>query len=180
MVHPCSWITQLCLGAKDKSHQNNPEAMDKKAHRLPHYPIENRAQSSCWICKWAWRLQDITSSEIHNEQEHQISTLRTFREEEESLRLKSRNLWLVSGDKNTAFFHKQIRTRLSRNHIAEITSPDGTVLKGTTLIKEAATSHFQQLFKEEGVEDDEEAQTSSSTFQGWLTRRIINTPEAIH
>eukprot|EP00253_Pinus_taeda_P034935 PITA_34935 len=63
----------------------------------------------------------------------------------------------VSGDKNTAFFHKQIHTRLSRNHIVEITSPNGTVLKGTTLIKEVATPHFQLLFKEEGVEDNEEA-----------------------
>ena len=103
-------------------------------------------------------MKDITSAKIHREKEHQISTHHTFIEEEEYLRLKSRNLWLASGDKNTAFFHKQIRTRLYRNHIAEITSPDGVVLKGTTLIKEAATSHFQQLYKEEGTDDDEEAQ----------------------
>eukprot|EP00253_Pinus_taeda_P028366 PITA_28366 len=122
-------------------------------------------------------IQDITRAKIHSKQEHQISTLQTFREEEEYLRLKSCNLWLAMGareeeeylrlkscnlwlalgDKNTAFFHKQILTRLYRNHIAEITSPYGTVLKGTTLIKEGATSHFQQMFKEEGMEDDEEA-----------------------
>lgn len=33
----------------------------------------------------------------------------------------------------------------------------GLFLKGTTLIKEAKTSHFQLLFKEESVEDSEEA-----------------------
>ena len=53
-------------------------------------------------------LQGITCSEIQIEQEHQISNFRSFREEEESLRLKSHNLWLVSRDKNSAFFHKQI------------------------------------------------------------------------
>lgn len=64
----------------------------------------------------------------------------------------------MSGDKKKkSFFHRQIQTRLYRNHIVEITLPDGDVLKGITLIKEAATSHFQFLFKEEGVEDDEEA-----------------------
>jgi len=45
-------------------------------------------------------LQDIIYSEIQNEQELQINTLFSFRKEEESLRLKSHNLWLVSGDKN--------------------------------------------------------------------------------
>lgn len=100
-------------------------------------------------------LQDITCSEIQNEQELQLNTIRSFRVEEESLRLKSRNLWLVSGDKNSAFFHKQIQTHLSRNHVAEITSPEGVVLKGTTLLKEVTTSHFQQLYKEEGADDDE-------------------------
>ena len=74
------------------------------------------------------------------------------------MRLKSRNLWLASAAKNSAFSHKQIQTQLSRNHITEITSSDGVVLKDTTLLKEAATSHFQQLYKEEGVDTDEESQ----------------------
>lgn len=71
--------------------------------------------------------------------------------------LKSRNLWLASGDNNKAFFHKKIQTHLSRNHIAEITSPYGIVLKGTTLTKEEATSHFKMFFKEEGAQDYVEA-----------------------
>lgn len=36
LVHPCSRITQLCLGEKDKSHQNILETLDKKSHTLPH------------------------------------------------------------------------------------------------------------------------------------------------
>jgi hypothetical protein len=87
-------------------------------------------------------LKDITYSEIQNEKESQLITLHSFTVEEESLRLKSRNLWLESGDKNSAFFYKQIRARLSRNHIVEITSHDGTVHKGIAQLKEVATSHF--------------------------------------
>jgi hypothetical protein len=77
----------------------------------------------------------ITYSTIQKEKEAKLITLRSFKVEEESLRLKSRNLWLESGDKNLTFFHKQIRARLSRNQIAEITSPDGTVHKVITQLK---------------------------------------------
>ena len=53
--------------------------------------------------------KDITYSEIQNEQEAQLITLHSFRVEEETLRLKSCNLWLESSEKNVAFFHKQFR-----------------------------------------------------------------------
>lgn len=91
MVHPCSWLAQLCVEAKDKSHQKSPETMDKKAHRFPHYPtkVEHKeaTQSAMGMEK-----QDITNAKIHTEKTHQARTLRTFREKEEYLRLKSRNL----------------------------------------------------------------------------------------
>jgi len=92
-------------------------------------PTTQRKQSTKQLLdlQMGLEMQDITSAKIHSEQEHQISTLQTFKEEKEYLRLKSCNLWLASGDKNTAFFHKQIRTCLSRNHIAEIISPNGVV-----------------------------------------------------
>jgi hypothetical protein len=137
----------------------------------PDSPTSLRKQTTNQLLDLQLDLEqkDITYSEIQNEQEAQLITLRSFRVEEESLRLKSRNLWLESGDKNSAFFHKQIRARLSRNHIAEITSPDGTVHKGIAQLKEVATSHFQQLYKEEGVDTEEE-------FSDFLTHvpRMVN------
>jgi len=57
-------------------------------------PTTQRKQSTKQLLdlQMGLEMQDITSIEIHSKQEHQISTLRTFREEEEYLRLKSRNL----------------------------------------------------------------------------------------
>ena len=69
--------------------------------------------------------------------------------------MKSRNLWLIAGDKNTSFFHKQYRVRLSHNHISEINSASGESFKGITHLKQEAEAHFKKLFTEEGVVDSD-------------------------
>ena len=69
------------------------------------------------------------------------------------MRLKSCSLWLLVGDKNSVFFHKRCRARISHNHISEINSSDGEVIKGHLKIQQDALSHFQLLFTEEGVPD---------------------------
>ena len=47
-----------------------------------------------------------------------------------------------------SYFHRQCRMRLSKNHISEITTSDGTLHKGHDQIKLAAESHYQFLFKD--------------------------------
>jgi hypothetical protein len=64
-------------------------------------------------------------------------------------------LWLKVGDRNTTFFHRQFKTRLSRNHISEIASSDGLIHKGFDQLKVAAETHFKRLYKEEGSGSDE-------------------------
>ena len=49
---------------------------------------------------------DITKSHLDIEQAAQLNSFLSFRQEEEHLCLKSRSVWLQSGDKNTAFFHR--------------------------------------------------------------------------
>ena len=73
---------------------------------------------------------EITKSHLDFEQATQLNSFLSFRQEEEYLCLKSRSLWLQAGDKNTIFFHRQCRARLSRNHISEIYSSEGEVIKG--------------------------------------------------
>ena len=79
--------------------------------------------------------RETTSSKKSQEQFAQYKTTQYFRKEEEHLRLKSRSLWLKARDKNTVFFHRQCRAKLSRNHILEITIGDGVIIKGQDLIK---------------------------------------------
>ena len=98
---------------------------------------------------------DIAKAHLVLEQSAQLNSLQSFRQEEEFLRLKSRSLWLQAGDKNIAFFHRQCRARLSRNHISEISNGEGEIIKGHVHLKQATRSHFQLLFQEDGLSNDE-------------------------
>ena len=84
----------------------------------------------------------------------QVNSFQSFHHEEKFLHLKSRSLWLQAGDKNSAFFHKHCRARLSRNHISELYYMDGEVIKGHTLLKLVAKLHFQNLFREDEFSDE--------------------------
>ena len=99
--------------------------------------------------------REVTSTHIAL---HQISWLKTnisFRQEEEHLRLKSRSLWLKAGDKNSSFFHRQCRARISRNHISKIINDEGVIIKGQDLLKQSTSRHFQMLFKDDGCSYEE-------------------------
>ena len=89
------------------------------------------------------------------EQVAQSSASLSFRQEEVHLRLKSRSLWLLVGDKIFAFFHRQCRSRLSHNHILEICSSSGEVIKCQLQLQSAANEHFQILFEEDSKTDVE-------------------------
>ena len=60
---------------------------------------------------------------------------------------------MKAGDRNTSFFHKQCRVRISQNHISEISSHSGEVVKGISQIKQLVEVHFQNLYKEDGSSD---------------------------
>lgn len=68
--------------------------------------------------------------------------------EEEYWGMKSRNLWLKAGDRNTAYFHKQAQARKCFNTISEI-KEEGDIHKDFDHIKRAAFTHFQKLYSED-------------------------------
>ena len=56
---------------------------------------------------------EITKTQLSLEQSAQIKTFHSFQRGEEYLRLKSQILWLLASDKNSVFFHRQCRARLT-------------------------------------------------------------------
>ena len=82
----------------------------------------------------------------------QAKSYHSFLHEEETLCLKLRSLWLQAGDKNSAYFHRQCQLRISRNHISDLISSEGAVIKGQVELKQTANSDFHQLFSEDDVQ----------------------------
>ena len=103
--------------------------MDKKPLSTP---TSSRKESVKELAEIQFSLEKtyISHSLLSMEKLAQVKSYQSFRNEEETLRLKSRSLWLKAGDKNTAYFHRQCRLRTSRNHISKILSRDGVVIKG--------------------------------------------------
>eukprot|EP00253_Pinus_taeda_P034743 PITA_34743 len=85
---------------------------------------------------------------LRREAQLQHNFHKAYLAEEEYWRLKSRSLWLKSGDRNSSFFHKQAQARKCRNSISEI-KEDNCTLKDFSSIKKAASEHFEKLYRED-------------------------------
>lgn len=72
------------------------------------------------------------------------------RREEEEQRQKSRCLWLSSGDRNTTFFHNNIKLKRATNNIDKI-SEEGRIITEQEEIKIAASRHFRSLLSAEPI-----------------------------
>jgi hypothetical protein len=69
--------------------------------------------------------------------------------EEMTLRMKSRALWIQERNKNTSFFHTREKARQYRNIVEEIKSQSGTLITSFEEIKKASSSHFGNIYTEE-------------------------------
>jgi len=68
-------------------------------------------------------------------------------EKEEAWRLKSRAVWLESGDDNTKFFHTYARGRKVANTIWSLQDEEGSSYVSFDEKARCGVTHFQQLFK---------------------------------
>ncbi|XP_058775831.1 uncharacterized protein LOC131650117 [Vicia villosa] len=89
------------------------------------------------------------------------------------LKLKSRQLWLQEGDKNSRFYHNSIKDRLRRNSITSLEGRNGRV-EGVANIKSEVFSYFQVFFKEENSERPIPENLNLNSLSGgdaeWLER----------
>jgi hypothetical protein len=86
-----------------------------------------------------------TKESLSQEADLQKSLHKACRTEEEYWRIKSRNLWLQAGDKNTTYFHKQAEARKSFNSVTQINF-QGQVIQDFEGIKRVTHSYFKDLF----------------------------------
>lgn len=70
-----------------------------------------------------------------------------LQEEEEQWRLRSRALWMTSGDKNSKYFHKIASQNRIKKHIWEIKRQNGELISGQENIKEEAVNFFKGFYK---------------------------------
>lgn len=96
----------------------------------------------------------LTQQDEENEKRIYSRLSQTLRDEETKWRLKSRQLWLREGDKNTSYFHKQVTIRKARNTVSTIKDSEGKIYTTQDTIKEAATNHFKNLLTEDKSEED--------------------------
>ncbi|XP_043694381.1 uncharacterized protein LOC122645101 [Telopea speciosissima] len=101
-------------------------------------------------------LQDCPSTDLHHSREQELrSLLEVELDREEMLwHKKSRNLWLMCGDRNTKFFHASTLQRRHRNKFLKLKLPNGDWSQAEPEIFREFLSHYQLNFSSEGLDEE--------------------------
>lgn len=81
----------------------------------------------------------------------QAALLRVLSEEEDFLHQKSKEKWLVEGDKNTSFFHSTVAEKCNRLIIFRIKDSSGSWIHDEDRMKLEATDFFSTLLTDNGT-----------------------------
>jgi hypothetical protein len=87
-----------------------------------------------------------------------------LKEKEESWRLKSRAIWLASGDENTKFFQAFAKGRRNVNTIWQLKDLEGNLENTFEGMSRLGKKHFQNLFKAENQASIEEVVQMAQLF----------------
>ena len=82
--------------------------------------------------------EEITHEILVHEKTLNSEILKAARHEEESIRIKSCQLWLNGGDKNTSYFHKITKIKTSYNFINELKDNNNQAISRQDNIKNLA------------------------------------------
>eukprot|EP00253_Pinus_taeda_P035967 PITA_35967 len=108
---------------------------------------KKKIQSSLELHHLQLQETEITKEDLDKETQLQHKFHKACLAEEEYWRLKSRNLWLKAGDRNSSFFHKQSQVRKFSNFISEI-KKEIYILKDIATIKKVASDQFKNVYSE--------------------------------
>ncbi|KAJ6402563.1 hypothetical protein OIU84_014626 [Salix udensis] len=116
-------------------------------HRCHRSDIKGRvAQAQVQWEKAQAHLDKNLSEEARRTEREAATFLRKLLKDEESFyKQKSRIQWLMLGDRNTAFFHRSMQHRYSRNRITNLTDGDGNVLHDQEEIGAEAVKYFKSI-----------------------------------
>eukprot|EP00253_Pinus_taeda_P031126 PITA_31126 len=93
---------------------------------------------------------------------------------EEEWRLKSRAIWLKSGDENTCFFHNYAKGRKSANTIWSLKDEEGRVVKTFTDLSGLGQRHFQRIFSDSGEATIGEVMRTAQCFPSFFEEDEAN------
>eukprot|EP00253_Pinus_taeda_P033119 PITA_33119 len=100
---------------REQKMKNAKKALKEWIKKPIKTPISQRKEAVIQLEEMQFELEekDIYPMDLDQEKSAQRNTYSSFRSEEEYWHLKSRSLWLKAGDRNTTYFHRQYRARLT-------------------------------------------------------------------
>eukprot|EP00253_Pinus_taeda_P026707 PITA_26707 len=107
-------------------------------HQKPKAPFKF---NHIWLLGFIYVDDKAHLIELENQKAH------ILKEREESLRLRSRAIWLKAGDDNTRFFQNYAKWQRISNIIWNIPLPKGGFADSFNKLSHLGTSHFRNLYK---------------------------------
>jgi hypothetical protein len=86
--------------------------------------------------------EDLDSLKTLTQRKNEILSI-----EEATWRLRSRDIWIEKGDKNTSFFHKFASQRCSHNTIWDLTDEEGNIISTDLKLQKMAFKHFKAQYR---------------------------------
>ncbi|GAV60987.1 hypothetical protein CFOL_v3_04515, partial [Cephalotus follicularis] len=103
---------------------------------------------------------------VGKERQLRIEVGQAARMEEAFFKQKSRIHWLKEGDSNTAYFHRMVKVRQSKNHIVRIRDEAGNWVEWENDISQVAVNYFSKII---GSLDQETCIYNLNGYAKWIT-----------
>ncbi|GAV92680.1 Exo_endo_phos domain-containing protein [Cephalotus follicularis] len=122
----------------------------KELNRRPDLRVVE-LRSKLHLLQQAIQGSGVDSHLLQQERLLRMEVGRAARDEEAYFKQKSRVQWLKDGDSNTAFFHRVVKMRQSRNHLVRIKNESDVWVESETAIACLGVNHFRKIMGTGGL-----------------------------